>query len=814
MSNLVGTGLNQVPTNGMLGGLAYQDPNHASIKNLDLKNLSQINSEIVDTAVDVFVYDTRKDSDGGAWRKRTQHTSWYNETLNTSTRGSRKEFPAVAVLVLYDGGEALRIYDGDDPDLPMWMDFTNTSGRNYFYGPGATQSIAMLNGMFVTGSEGSNFWPILVDFLRDDCIGLRLSVGHMWHGANIAGRNTSVTDSTVYWAADERREKLWYIHDYLTNQFVLDVSMTVLPNAPIDSATGLPRPTILFGHSSYSGAVGGARIVNDTGSIHEYGAFNPTKDVKISGNNVFVSAVPGNGVDYIFKTNVIQADVSFDSAIVSGKTNYYMNSVGTTNPRLRFMGIDDFAVNPTDNTLYRAGSDGFDIIKEGPTVSNTVAILPIAYIASDYNTGYMIGDTKGAFLSGISTSADFGSELITGGDFSNASDWTLGTGWSINGSGQAEHTGNAGYITQTGSFTAGKYYQLTADLVSGGAATNFGMPGHHNTGGPQPHNNSSLVDVYCVDGGGKIYAMWKQSSVNLTNINLYANNSGTLTVDNVSIKEISSFHYNRSVIGHLTVDNTNKPLAVIGSITKTPVASGAELVAYSGFSLDNRLVQGYNSDLDSGTGDYYMAIWAYGGSDNQVLMIREHNVSDTDGAILILQSNSRYLFYSRQNGTPTWTSFQGSATYGNFWSQVVLVRSSGVLYGYVNGELVGSVAFTGDVSNNDASLHIGQRNRTQAAGQAFTGSLALARIGNTAPSPEQIRKMYEDEKFLFQENAKATLYGSSNVVTALEFDDTTNTLHVGTSAGRSDFQGLRRINNTTTAVTTAISASNDLVAEQ
>ena len=62
-------------------------------------DLTAISSSISDTAVDVFVYDTRKDSDGGAWRKRTKHTSWYNETLNTSTRGSRKEFPAVAVIV-------------------------------------------------------------------------------------------------------------------------------------------------------------------------------------------------------------------------------------------------------------------------------------------------------------------------------------------------------------------------------------------------------------------------------------------------------------------------------------------------------------------------------------------------------------------------------------------------------------------------------------------------------------------------------------------------------------------------------------------
>ena len=74
--------------------------------------------------------------------------------------------------------------------------------------------------------------------------------------------------------------------------------------------------------------------------------------------------------------------------------------------------------------------------------------------------------------------------------------------------------------------------------------------------------------------------------------------------------------------------------------------------------------------------------------------------------------------------------------------------------------------------------------------------------------------MYDDEKHLFQENAKCTLYGSSDTVTALAFDDDTDILHVGTSAGRSDFQGLRRINNTTTAVTTAISASDDLIAEQ
>ena len=126
MPNLVGIGNSQVPTNAMLGGLAYQD----SVGEI---NLEKIKARTTDTATDIFVYDTRKDSDGGAWRHRTQNTSWYNE-IASATRGARKEFPAVAVIV--SEAYELIIYDGDDPNLPMWMRFTiplYTPGGNYAY---------------------------------------------------------------------------------------------------------------------------------------------------------------------------------------------------------------------------------------------------------------------------------------------------------------------------------------------------------------------------------------------------------------------------------------------------------------------------------------------------------------------------------------------------------------------------------------------------------------------------------------------------------------------------------------------------------
>ncbi|BCV06733.1 MAG: hypothetical protein CM15mV142_260 [Caudoviricetes sp.] len=56
--------------------------------------------------------------------RENKTTSWYTETLGTSTRGTRAEFPVVAVLVLEN--YKLTIYDGDDPSMPMWMVFNRS----------------------------------------------------------------------------------------------------------------------------------------------------------------------------------------------------------------------------------------------------------------------------------------------------------------------------------------------------------------------------------------------------------------------------------------------------------------------------------------------------------------------------------------------------------------------------------------------------------------------------------------------------------------------------------------------------------------
>jgi hypothetical protein len=244
------------------------------------------------------------------------------------------------------------------------------------------------------------------------------------------------------------------------------------------------------------------------------------------------------------------------------------------------------------------------------------------------------------------------------------------------------------------------------------------------------------------------------------------------------------------------------------------------LVAYSGFSTSNYLRQPRNADTEIGTGDAAFIVWAKTtSSDNhEMLVSREGDGYDT-------AFNIRF-----QLGVPhfwatndSFTTAVGSTSTGLFdnvarndgtWHCYAFVKQGTTYVGYADGKQIVRGTYDLDMSDtsNDEVISIGIR-RFNGATQPFGGSIALARFSHTAPSPEQIAKIYNDEKVLFQENAQATLYGTSDAVTALAYDDTTELFHVGTSAGRSVFQGLRRVDNTTTAVGAAISASNGLVAE-
>ena len=782
MPNLVGIGLSQVPTNSMLGGLAYQSPDHASIKDLDLKNLSQINSEIADTAVDVFIYDTRKDSDGGAWRKRTQYTSWYNETLNTATRGSRREFPSVAVIVVET--TKITIYDGDDPDLPMWMVFNqNSTGSMLNSGASNTKKISALNGIFAWTAD---YDAHILYFLTDKKI-------HKQDG------NTFQNNGDISQRNSNNGYTLISTLNPIVNRTTNDVAMTVLPNAPIDETTGLPVPTIAVATN------GGVSVIRDDGTVVDIthwgsSGYNETDYIEFFEN------------DLVFCMDSVQREL-FKLAIPSSDLSLPVAAdvvITTTSGRANAIRVSNTIVNmstskvTSDGITAAVGSNGIAKVLDAPNYSTTLS----SGITTSYNTGYMVGDIKGAFLSDTDTTNVTGTEFITNGTFDTDSDWEKSSHWTISG-GSASMPSTSTYLPlyqYNLGLTAGVKYVASIDVsaISGQVKFDTARSGGDGIDG--------LQGVVFSTTGTHSFYFTAESDQDGIGVARQVGHTSSCTIDNITVKKVVE---DRSLY--------NKGLKVFGTITKSPVATGAELVSYSGWSSSNYLRQPYNSDLDFGTGDWCYMFW-YNPNDAEsgdVIFSRwSYNVDSVSAPRIQAYFNSGNLRVDTSDASAG-TAYQGhvgsdGTQDSNEWHCAVILRRGPNLEIWIDGEnyKTGSLNSNSDGSytKTNAIIEIGS---SPGGGSAEAGlELALFRVSGTAPSAEQIKKMYEDEKVLFQENAKATLYGSSDAVTALGYDEDTELLHVGTSSGRSDFQGLRRINNTTTAVTTAISASDDLIAEQ
>ncbi|MEK7164406.1 MAG: hypothetical protein AAB779_00505, partial [Patescibacteria group bacterium] len=129
-----------------------------------LTSLSNIN--------DVFVYDTSKDSDGGEWTCNdiARATSWYNEPLNTATRGKTRCFPRKAILTATN--DNLFIYDAKDNSL--WMRFnegsTASTTMSIIGDTGSSHSSAhALNGKAYLGNSTAtdDSGLIAIDFKSD-----------------------------------------------------------------------------------------------------------------------------------------------------------------------------------------------------------------------------------------------------------------------------------------------------------------------------------------------------------------------------------------------------------------------------------------------------------------------------------------------------------------------------------------------------------------------------------------------------------------------------------------------------------------------
>ena len=736
----------------------------AALTGFDLEAIAETKAV---TAVDVFVYDTSKDSDGGAWRKRTQGTSWYNETLNTATRGSRREFPAVAVLVLQ--GSNLTIYDGDDPSLPMWMVFYGGAGN--MIASNSASSVAAVNCRLVVGNA-------LYDVICMDLLGDRAARSGT---STIFGPYLNVIskrNSNSGWLSNTPS---FFTNGPIVSRTVKDVSMTVLPDAPIDPATGLPVPTIAVG-TTY-----GTSVINDNGTVTDAGNVGGYNFVAFTEQGLFV------GDDSIMEFATFE-----DIRAGDGWGDIVANTSGTSGVRLVGRIRTDFT--NVGNDLASSGNTA-------PTGSQLINIdyndppkSMLAYTTSTYNTGWMPSLIKGVFLS-----ATDDTDLVEPANFcsdptcdSTSTFASPGLDWSYNADMADVNTTTAGKIhikagadgyiqNPIGTIPAGTGVSITFTISN--STVNYGVRVALRGG---VVTNANRGDYFSDNGTYTVYFPPEVVTADcFIGFYRFSGHTGTLDIDDIIV-----------LVADADRSANNNGLIVNGTVTRTPVATGAELVAYSGFSASNYLEQPYNSDLDFGTGDFCVMGWG--------------KTTGTSSEILLLRGSTSYGLYLTAGQLAFHTGSGAALTDGKSylgnWNLYTLVRRSGVAYIYVNGSQIHSAARANSVTSASSTVRLGLDNVDLRP--ATSTSLALWRISATAPTASQIAKMYNDENVLFQDNAQATLYGTSDVVTALAHDSDTNLLHVGTSNGRSVFDGLRRIDNTTDAVTTTISASGGFILEQ
>lgn len=951
MPNLVGTGLNQVPTNGMLGGMAYQDPDRVNIKRLHADKISQISTDFADNATDIFIYDTSMDSDGGAWRKRTQHTSWYNEKLGTKDRGNRKEFPSVAVIVATV--DDVIIYDGDDPNLPMWMIFesghSGNAWENYYLGRGTGFSfhpdvtgVAMLNATLVVVKDGSDVGNYTeayteIDFLSDDCRHRDSS------SASIMNRNIENRNGTA--GGYHAHSDLGALADF----DMQSVEMTVLPNEPIDPVTGLPAPVAVVSTG------GGSSVVHPT-YVNDFndslGSTRPVTSTVIRGNDIVHYNVNNGTIQQFF--DVISRTSGNDG---TNKVRYDYTAGGghatseNYSPVLRNSGNGPYKlVTRNSKSIVAAAQPGMSLFVDGEqrtftANNNSITSSMVAYITSSYNTGMQHGRIAASLMTDATKGTDGVNYALTaqagGSSRVSSIDYDSGdTSWSM-----TDDTGSAnGYVNiNLRGLTIGQTYQVSIRFGSNSSLDSGyehriqhknGLTGENSTNFTHWNktNNSpetlvgifvaqstddddliiyvsditisftsfSITETDTVDGVERIpNPTFAESHTGFWDVANSANTSYDATNDRVTVTSTTNYSgiklktaylptliqgkkyimtidvhsvsnpFRFGVVSGGTFDGVNSTgkhsltftaganiteifiqkgtgnnstfvlnsvslreadedrsvrangLQVIGKITREPVAPGAELLAYTGFSTSgetNYLRQSPTTDLNFGTSDFSVTWWQYAYADipstSPYVYDRAGNNGNRHAVILYSANGGRISMYTN-DGATTEFYFDNINQYKNQWTCYTITRKhTGDMRLYINGrEQLYTTGTVRNLDNSSAELFIGVRHSVANA-QSFPIKLALLRFSKSIPTEKQVEEMYALEEPLFRENAKCTLYGTSNNVTALAYDKKTDLLHVGTSAGRSDFQGLRRINNTTTAVTTAISAHDGLIVEQ
>ena len=733
--------------------------------------LSPAAKEIVAAAdvVAVFIYDTTKDSDGGKWRKRCRHTSWYNETLGTATRGSRRGFPQKALIVVR--AASVTIYDLDTAGCPMWRVFSKagtTIANAHHIGLAAytlSAAFASLGKIMIAGTTLT-----ILDLVVDRSEHYSSTAGNSGYS------NAPLATEGQGWTGNQLNP--------IVNATVNAVAATVLPGTPIDPVRGLPNPTIAVG------TAGGVSVVHWDGRV-----CNSVETQSISR----IAFADDATLWFSFTSTAVGFSPAPEYAVTAFINRYYSGSLGVP----QVFGSTATALATRKGAMVKGSTLGLDVLEHTPGSGVAAGYQnnrsAVAKITSKYNTGHLIGDIKAALAESTADLTSLVEATPLNDDFSSYADTAamLAAGWTAVNGATLELESGALKVTSNSGYGAAQRI-IPASLIVGRAYTvEIDMASTYNTS--LQINGENVVGVGVNNGTKKVGFI--ATSTTLTLVAVINSISGRVaTFDNIRIRLAAT---DRSVAG-------NHPV-VKGTITRAAVATGAELAAYGGFSASNYLEMPLSGLL--GTGDFCVDFWmsaaAAGSTANlfsfldasdQFVLVISKRTNSGDGGIEVNGYNPA--------ATKVAEAIDNTQSGLGRFIRVSIVRRAGVVEIWRDGSRM--------VTNTDAdwpSVNLANATKLRIGNDsdASTASLlmALPRSSATAPTPAQIRAAYEDERLLFQPNAKCLLPGDN--VSALAYDDSTELLHVATTAGSARLRGLLVVDKDAT-VYTGIDAKAGIVA--
>lgn len=578
-----------------------------------------------------------------SYELRTDADLSQSETLS----GNSADFPILPVAVPEVG--RVVVYAADLPGRPMWRVFAPTPGAgltnlgDWWRGGRDVSAIAYREGKLYIALGGGSSSTVrglcIVDFAGDKL------VKYAGAASDYSGVINGVTNNLVSLPAPGTLP-------LLPNTTISAVAATVMPDAPVEPATGLLVPTVAVASPA------GVSVIKQDGTV--------------------VTPIP-------FLATHVMFDYRGNIVTIGENSRNYRKSPAP--------GFTTFTTStPFNNNNYPlAGSNAFKhkqfgimaaMVAQAPAATERTVLLHrpndivspaglFAQFIDSYNTGWMVGDIKRCFLASVNAGVlSVTPELVTDGTFDNPATAALlqrqdtnvnvptVSGGKLNVSTTAAAASDSVYYPIT--TVPGVAYTVTVDVANVANCTGGFMQARN---GSTPSAPSVTTNIGNTSAGTSSFTptitFIAEGTATLIRLGMAkTQNDASSTWDNLSTK--ASGVADRSY--------RNGRLTLTGSVTLSAVALLAQLCCYGAFTNTNYLQEAYSADLDFAAG-FSAAVYAGvpGGNSTNNMASWVPNMPLTGSALTHLTTS----FIPNggtavDNGDGTWTMTNGGSVRFNF----------------------------------------------------------------------------------------------------------------------------------------------------